>query len=104
MPREVTEEWISKKIDSLNEEFMAIIQEFAPNWYPHLVDSDQNKGEFFRESIENALTEAVEQEREVEKGRAIIIMSEFIKEKGEDYPLGKYFTLLCALTNKADEV
>ena len=38
-----------------------------------------------------------EEERETERGRAIIVMSEFAAKKGEDYPLGQYLNMLCAL-------
>lgn len=38
-------------------------------------------------------------EREVEKGRAIIVMNEFIESRGEDYPLGQYLKMLLVLND-----
>lgn len=54
---------IEAVVEELNKEFMAIIEEFAPNRYAHLVDSDENKGEKFRDSIRDALTAAEARER-----------------------------------------
>ena len=34
---------------------------------------------------------------EAEKSRALIVMAEFIAEKGENYPLGKYLNMQLAL-------
>jgi len=53
--------------------------------------------------IKQALLTAEKRERELEKGRAIIVMQQFIAEKGEDYPLGKYLDMLLTLTNLTKE-
>ncbi len=39
----------------------------------------------------------IDKEIDLEKKRQIIIMNEFVAEKGEDYPLGQYLNMLIEL-------
>ena len=56
---------------------------------------------FYLDKMEDLLKQTAlksrEEEKELEKNRAIIIMQEFINKKGEDYPIGKYLDMLCVL-------
>jgi hypothetical protein len=44
------------------------------------------------------LHQELQKAREEEKNKALLVMNEFVQEKGEDYPLGKYLNMLCALS------
>lgn len=56
------------------------------------------------EAIKLALTTSFEKGKEegteLERDRAILVMNEFVTEKGEDYSLGQYLNMLLALKNK----
>lgn len=40
----------------VREKFNAFIKEYCGTWYPHLIDSDDNDGEFFRDYLDNFAT------------------------------------------------
>jgi len=111
---------VEEVIENLNNDFMAIIKEFAPNWYGHLVDSDENKGEKFRQKIRHTVTTLLQsnttaaEERVLEEKKELYEALELMWEQycpepfthkymtaGEncEYVLDKYKTL----TNKDNE-
>ena len=80
---------IEKVVEELNTSFMAIIERFAPNWYGHLVDSDENMGEDFRNKIRDTLTtltQKYEEEKAARERRFIEILENNRRETlyGED--------------------
>jgi hypothetical protein len=55
-----TKNWEEELINDFN----ALIKKFAPNWYPHLIDSDENAGEAFRQKIKQTLIRQAEMIRD----------------------------------------
>lgn len=58
---------------NLIELFNRFIEKWTGNSFPHLIDSDENDGERFREAIASALTQARQEGFELAKQRAIKI-------------------------------
>lgn len=54
--------------EELINDFNALIKEYAEEWYPHLIDTDDNSGERFRDKITEAISQA--ETRAYEKGKA----------------------------------
>lgn len=58
---------IPERVEEIQKKFNRFIEKWCGVNFPHLIDSDENDGEEFREELRTALTETDQQARDEEK-------------------------------------
>lgn len=96
---------MNKSIEQQVEETKARLAQKYHEWFSSL-DREPHPHEiegWWLNHVAEALEERDPIIREDEKNGAIIVMHQFMAEKGEDYPLGKYLDMQLALAAPLEE-
>lgn len=90
------------------EEFNKFVEKWCKTNYPHLLDSDENDGERFRQNLRTALKQAREEGFELGKNAAVTYLSEWANKANvyggvEMIPLNNRFKEARSLSLPASE-